>query len=346
MEKPPAILVTGLSGNVGRKLAALLSDRPLIAVDLYPPPESLSHVTFRRLDISKKEATAQIQDLIAEHNVRQIVHLAFVLDPWRTKALTTRRQWEINVQGTKHLLEAVKEANQDHTRVELLLYLSSVTSYGPNLPGPVKEDFPQNPHTYTYALHKKETDEMCRNYHPRLNGCAVTIVRGHIFLGKGMENFIANALRGQSNPHRALGRWVRRRGWKLPLLLPAGKDHRGLYQFMHIDDSVRVLAWLCRHYNPGELNLLNLQGRPPAITGDDCAWLGGLKMLRLPSYGLVKLLYHIGWMLGISSVPPEALPYFAGSYVMDTGKLERLLGEEYNQLVRHTSEESVRETVG
>ncbi len=342
---PPTTLVTGLSGNVGRRLARLLADRPLVAVDLFPPTEPQPQLTFCRLDISHPDATRQLLELLETHNVRAVIHLAFVLDPWRTQALTLERKREINVLGTKHLLEAVEAINRERTRVEHLLYLSSVTSYGPNLPGPVKEDFPQNPHTYTYALHKKETDELCRQYHPRLGGCAVTIVRGHIFLGKGVENFIAQALRGQPNPHRSLGQWVQRRGWRLPLLLPRGKQYAGLFQFMHIEDAARVLARLCDLYQPGELTILNLQGRGPAVTAADCARLGGLSMLRLPFYGLVALLYRLFWALGISSVPSEALPYFAGSYVMDTTKLETLLGADYDRLVRFTSEESIRETV-
>ena len=342
---PPTTLVTGLSGNVGRRLARRLADRPLVAVDLFPPPEPQPQLTFCRLDISHPDATQQLLELLETHNVRAVIHLAFVLDPWRTQALTLRRKWEINIRGTQNLLGAVEAVNRERTRVEHFLYLSSVTSYGPNLPGPVKEDFPQNPHTYTYALHKKETDELCRHQHPRLGGCAMTIVRGHIFLGKGVENFIATALRGEANPHRALGRWIRRRGWRLPLLLPTGKQNSGLYQFMHIDDAARVLARLCDIYRPGELSVLNLQGRGPAVTAADCARWGGQGMLRLPSYGLVELLYRLFWALGISSAPPEVLPYFAGSYIMDTTKLETLLGDEYNRLVRFTSEESIRETV-
>jgi nucleoside-diphosphate-sugar epimerase len=342
---PPTTLVTGLSGNVGRRLARLLGDRPLVAVDLFPPLEAYPQLTFCQLDISQPDATTKLLGLMAVHNVRSVIHLAFVLDPWRTQALTLERKREINIQGTQHLLDAVEAINRERTQVEHFLYLSSVTSYGPNLPGPVKENFPQNPHTYTYALHKKETDELCQRRHPNLRGCAVTIVRGHIFLGKGVENFISLALRGEANPHRALGRWIRRRGWKLPLLLPTGKQNTGLYQFMHIEDAARVLARLCDLYQPGEMSILNLQGRGPAVTAADCAKLGGLSMLRLPTYGLVALLYRLFWALGISSVPSEALPYFAGSYVMDTAKLETLLGTDYDRLVRFTSEESIQETV-
>jgi len=170
-------------------------------------------------------------------------------------------------------------------------------------------------------------------------------VRGHIFLGAGVENFISNALQGRANPHTRLGRWVLRRGWRLPLLLPLGKNHEGLYQFMHIDDAARALAWLCRHPEPGKLSIFNLQGRGPAVTARDCARLGSLAFVRVPFYPLVALLYRVFWGLGLSSVPPEALPYFAGSYVMDTSRLERLLGSDYNEVVRYTSEEAVRDMV-
>ncbi len=345
-EARETILVTGLAGNVGRSMAPHLSRSKLIGVDLYTAELDHPDFVFEKLDVSAAEAPARLAELIRRHHVTQVYHLAFVLDPWRTGALTTRRQWEINVRGTQHLLSAIEEVNSKARQVEHMLYLSSVTSYGPDLPGPVDESYPQNPHTYTYALHKKETDELCRHTHPRLNGCAMTIVRGHIFLGAGVQNFIANALNGRSNPHRALGRWWARRGWKLPLVLPAGKKYRGAFKFMHIDDAARVVARLSEIYSPGELNILNLQGRGAATSGDDIARLAGLRMVRLPSYGLVALLYQISWALGISAVPPDALPYFCGSYFMDTTKLESLLGPDYPKMVRMTSAECILETVG
>lgn len=259
--------------------------------------------------------------------------------------MARKRQWEINVLGTRNLLDAVERVNRRERQVDLLLYLSSVTSYGPFLPLPVGEDHPQRPHTYTYALHKKETDQMCRARYPRLNGCAVYVVRGHIFLGPGVENFIVHALRGRPSDRTRLGRWVQRRGWSLPLLLPRGETYRGRYQFMHIDDAARLMAWLCGNYEPGKLLVLNAQGRGAPLTGDDLARLCGLRLLRLPSYSLVGLLYRVFWALGLSPVPPEALPYFAGSYVMNTERLQKLLEADYTRIIGFTAEEAVRATV-
>jgi len=342
--KPP-ILVTGLSGNLGRGLAPLLKDHLLVGVDLFAPVLDHPRVEFCQLDLSQADAPAQLESLMREAGVRQVVHLAFVLDPTRTGALERQRQWEINVRGTQHLLDAVERVNRKERLVDFFLYLSSVTSYGPQLPGPVREDHPQQPHTYTYALHKKETDELCRARHPRLNGCAVYIIRGHIFLGPGVENFIVRALQGRPTDRTWLGRWVQRRKWRLPLLLPGGEKYRGLYQFMHIDDAARLMAWLCRNYEPGKLEILNAQGRGAPLTGDDLGRLCGLPLLRLPSYGLVGLLYKFFWAIGLSPVPAEAFPYFAGSYVMNTERLERLLGGAYDELIRYTAEEALRESV-
>jgi len=337
----PALLVTGLSGNIGRHLAPHLKDLLLVGVDLFSPRLDHPRVEFHALDLSQPEAPAVLENLMREARVRQVVHLAFVLDPARTGAMTKERQWEINVRGTANLLEAIERVNQPHRQVEHFLYLSSVTAYGPHLPGPVREDHPQQPHTYTYALHKKETEDLCRAHLPRLNGCAMTILRGHVFLGPGVDNFIVTALRGRGNPRTPLGRWVRQRGWRLPLLLPRGEQYGGLYQFMHIEDAARLIAWLCRHPPQQELTILNAQGRGEPVTGTDVARAGGIPLWRLPGYGFVRFLYQLVWGIGLSAVPPDSFPYFAGSYVMNTERLEQLLGPEYTRIVQHTAQEAL-----
>lgn len=336
------ILITGISGNLGRHLAPYLKDHPLVGADLFAPQVDHPQIEFHSLDLSRPEAPGILETVLRDTAARQVLHLAFVLDPMRTGALTRERQWEINVRGTAHLAEAVARVNRRDRRIEHVLYLSSVTSYGPQLPGPVTEDHPQQPHTYTYALHKKESEDVLRKRFPEWHGCGLTIVRGHIFLGPGVDNFIVTALRGRPSQHTALGRWLRRHGFRLPLLLPQGEQHQGLYQFMHMDDAARLMAWLCRHYQPGQLRILNAQGRGAPITGVQVAQTAGIPLLRLPSYKFVGFLYRVFWWLGLSPVPPEAFPYFAGSYIMNTRRLEQLLGAEYPQIVRHSAEEALR----
>ena len=341
----PTILVTGLSGNLGQHLAPLLQEHPLVGIDLFRPRVNHPQVEFCQLDLSQPDAPDVLENLIGEAQVQLVVHLAFVLDPARTGATERQRQWEINVRGTGHLLDAIERVNQTRPQVQSFLYLSSVTSYGPMLPGPVDEDYPQHPHTYIYALHKKETDQLCRERFPRLNGCSVYIVRGHIFLGPNVENFIVSSLRGRPARRGGFGRWLARHGWKLPLLLPRGPEYDGLYQFMHIDDAARLMAWLCHHFEPGKLVILNAQGRGSPLTAADIGRVGRTRVLRLGSYRFIGFLYRLFWALGVSPVPADAYPYFAGSYVMNTERLERLLGDDYPRIVRFTSEEAMRAIV-
>lgn len=339
------ILVTGIAGNLGRRLAPLLRDYLLVGVDVVCPTLEHPCTQFCQLDISQVEAPAVLADLIRDNDVEIVVHLAFVLDPVRTGAVDERRQWEINVQGTRHLLEAIERVNRQKPQVRLFIYLSSVTAYGPDLPEPVREDAPLRAHTFPYAVHKRETDGLCQQAHPRLSGCAVYILRGHIFLGKTMDNFILRAFRGQPSGTSWLARWVGRRGWRMPVLIPRGPRYNGLFQFIHVDDVARLSAWLCAHYEPGKLEILNVQGKGKPLTHADGATIAGARLIRVPSYRLLRWLFQLLWWMGLSGVPPKSLPYFTGSYVMDCRRLEALLGKDFNRVIQYTSEEALRDAV-
>ena len=40
----------------------------------------------------------------------------------------------------------------------------------------------------------------------------------------------------------------------------------------------------------------------------------------------MRIVLRLLWKFGISSIPPEALPYMIGSYTMDTTRLQQFLG--------------------
>jgi hypothetical protein len=42
------------------------------------------------------------------------------------------------------------------------------------------------------------------------------------------------------------------------------------------------------------------------------------------------------WKQQISAIPPEAVPYMTGQYIMNTDRLRRFLGPEYDHVIRHT----------
>ena len=58
-----------------------------------------------------------------------------------------------------------------------------------------------------------------------------------------------------------------------------------------------------------------------------------------------RLALELGWRFGLTSVPPKAVPYFTGTYTMDTTRLQKFLGPDYEQVIRYTVEEALADSV-
>jgi nucleoside-diphosphate-sugar epimerase len=163
-------------------------------------------------------------------------------------------------------------------------------------------------------------------------------LRPHIYTGAAMQNYLVGALRGTPTGHGKLAEWLRRRGTRLPLLLPFGAAYlENKFQFVHVDDMARLITWLLRTRPESTgLTVLNVAGRGAALSFRECLKLGKTKCLRLPGRTVCRWLLQLLWAMGVSGVPPEALPYMTGSYTMNTARLEKLLAEDYTQVVQHT----------
>jgi nucleoside-diphosphate-sugar epimerase len=112
-----------------------------------------------------------------------------------------------------------------------------------------------------------------------------------------------------------------------------------------VDDVARVLAWTLEHFQPNRLKIINLAGRGEAVTFAECARLAGTPVLHLPSEKWVVALLRFFWAIGLSGMPPEAIPYFLGSYTMDTSKLREELGTEYETIMRYTAREALLDSL-
>jgi nucleoside-diphosphate-sugar epimerase len=338
-------LVTGISGNLGRRVAPLLSAFDLVTVDLHPPPKDLPCGKFVQLDLSQASGQAQLAQLLKNENIEAVLHLAFVIDPVRTGILDVPRMWQANVAATQRLLEAVADANSNGTAVRLFVFPSSVSAYGPDLPALVTEDAELRAHTLPYAVHKREADEICQKMYPTLGGCALYVYRPSIFAGKTMDNFILRAIRGTPSGRGWLARTFERAGWKLPMVMPASASGENTFQYVHVDDVARVLQWTLEHFQPGQLKIINLAGRGEGVTFAECAQLAGTPVVHLPSEKWVIALLRLIWAIGLSGMPPQAIPYFLGSYTMDTTRLREEIGAEYESVVRFTAREALLDSL-
>lgn len=346
MSARPTVVVTGVAGNLGRRLLPLLGDFDVIGLDLHEPDSTVLPARFLRLDLAYESSCHALTELLMETQALAVVHLAFVIDPVRTGVLNPGRMWQINVAGTARVMEAITVANRSGGKVQKFIFPSSVSAYGPELPRPVAEDFPLGAHTLPYAIHKQEADDVVRLRAAQLGPCTTYLLRPHIYAGSSMRNYLIGALRGDVGGQGRLGNWYRSKGKRLPLLLPSGDEYLvKRFQFVHVDDMARLIAWMLRRNERArETVILNVAGRGDSISLHMATRIARQKIVQLPSVTACRWALALLWKLGISSVPPETLPYMIGSYLMDTSRLRAFLGRDYADVIRYTCEEALEDT--
>ena len=339
------VLITGVAGNLGLRLLRELGDFRVIGLDKAEPRTDLP-LRFESVDLGEEPSCHQIVQLLRETGAQSVVHLAFVIDPVRTGVLQVDRMWRINVAGTARVMEAIAVVNRTGGSVKRFIYPSSVSAYGSDLPKQVSEDYRLGGHTLAYAVHKKEADLVVQERAASMGDCATFILRPHIFTGATMQNYLVGALRGTPTGKGKLAARLRDRGTRLPLVLPMGEKYvQTKWQFVHVDDVARLMAYILRRDpKAGELTVLNVAGRGPSIFFSECARIAGAKMVRLPGHAACKAVLRLMWNLGISGVPPDAFPFFIGSYTMDLSRLQKFLGDDYEKVIRYTVQEALADS--
>jgi len=334
----PSVIVTGVAGNLGRRLLPHLADYQVIGVDLNPP-QTGDPLRFVRMDLGLEESCRDLFLLVREARPVAVIHLAFVLDPVRTGVLDLDRMWQINVAGTARVMEAITEANRNDSIVGRFVFPSSVSVYGSDLHEPVSEDSPLGAHTLPYAIHKMESDKVVQQRAPALRGCGVFMLRPHIFAGASVENYMIGAFRGTPNGRAKRAAKMRDQGKRLPCMLPYGQHYlNNRIQFVHVDDMARLLAHIVRRTEPESqrLTVLNVAGRGEPLTFDRCIEMAHARLRRVPGKWAFRLVLQSMWKLGISAIPPEAAPYMTGQYIMNTDRLSKFLGGDYENVIRYT----------
>ena len=338
----PVVVVTGIAGNLGSRLLPLLGDFSVIGVDLSPPQTDLP-LQFEHLDLGQESSTRAFYELLQETRPVSVIHLAFVIDAVRTGVLDTERMWQINVAGTARVMEAITESNRTaETPIRQFIFPSSVSAYGPSLLAPAKEESVLGAHTLPYAIHKKQSDEVVQQRAPALRGCSVYILRPHIFAGASVENYLLGAFRGTINGTGARAEKMRSEGKRLPCMMPRGPQYLdNKIQFVHVDDMARLLAHIL-HRDPEaqRLTIMNVAGRGEPLTFGRCIEMAHAKLVRVPGKWAMKLVLQYMWRRQISAIPPEALPYMTGEYIMNTDRLRSFLGAEYENLMRYSIEDA------
>ena len=168
------------------------------------------------VEFVKRDITQDISDILIEHRIDSVAHLAFVIRPDRNR----ERVHRVNVAGAANVLDGCASAGVEH-----VLYMSSATVYGahPDNTQTLTECAPLRPVTgFQYAEAKVEVEELLREFERRHRGASVCVLRACPVLGSDADNFVARNL-----ARRVL---VGVSGYDPPM------------QFLHEDDASEIMA--------------------------------------------------------------------------------------------------------
>jgi nucleoside-diphosphate-sugar epimerase len=342
------VLITGVAGNLGVSLLNQLADFQVIGADVREPEHLPKLFRFEKIDLAEERSCDQLLELMRAYRPEAVIHLAFILDPVRSGVGDRKRMWYANVAGTSRVIEAIAEHNRMIGGIDKFIFPSSSAVYGPDLKLPVTEEATLNAQSLTYALQQQEADQTVQARAGSLRKCKTYVLRSGIYAGSAVTNYHLAMLRGTAGGSSFLAARMRRRGTRLPLLLPT----RGSYlehrmQFVHIDDVARLVAHILeRKQADPRLTVLNVAGRGDALSLRRCIDIARIPVRRVPARAICRQMLGWRWDLGISDIPPEALPYLLGSCAMDTAKLRVFLGEYYRSIIQHTCDEALAESFG
>jgi len=223
-----AVLITGISGNLGRVLAKVLhrSER-VIGLDRRPFPGAPKDLEVHHLDIRKRK----VEEIFRRGDIKALVHMAIMHDP----RLPQAEHHSFNVLGTKAVLSFAAKHG-----VKKVVVLSSATVYGPQ---PENDNFltEESPllgsQRFPEIRDLVEVDMYAQQYMWKHPDVETVIVRPAHIVGPTVRNAPSTYLRLQ-------------RPWTL-----AGFDP--MVQLIHEEDVGRALALALK---PGVRGVYNVVG--------------------------------------------------------------------------------------
>lgn len=189
MPSPRRVLVTGLSGFTGRHLQPMLEQRGWQVWGLNAHAPAAGQARQVQADLRDSAALARAVDAVQPTAVIHLAALAFVGQG------DADAFYQVNLLGTRHLLQALSELPAPPERV---LLASSANVYGNQRQGLLDEEAPPQP-ANDYAVSKLAMEHMAHLWRDRL---PLTIVRPFNYTGVGQsEQFLVPKIVAHHHRH-------------------------------------------------------------------------------------------------------------------------------------------------
>ncbi len=296
------VLVTGVSGVLGGRLARRLSEDPgvarVIGVDVVPPRADLGAVRFVRADIRNPV----IAKVITQEDVDTVVHTSVVSSPAMLGGRMSMK--EHNIIGTMQLLAACQRA----PGLERLVVKSSSEVYGASNRDPAMftEDMgPRRVPRTGFGKDVLEIEGYVRGFSRRRPEVSVTVLRNAPLLSPSTPTALSDYL--SLNP--------------IPKVM--GFDAR--IQLLHYDDLVGALhhATLA-----GVAGTFNVAGEGVLPMSQAIRRLDRL-VLPVPGFALSGVGSAVRRArLGMGGFAPDQLTYLTYGRGLDTARMRNVLGFE------------------
>lgn len=224
----PGVVITGISGNLGRALAKHLHKRGerIVGIDRRPFHGKPKDLEMHQLDLRKRKA----EDVFRKGNIRAVIHMGIMHDP----RMSEEEHHSFNVVGTTRLLEYCAKHG-----VKRVVVLSSANVYGPSPDNSnfLTEDAPlMAASRFSGVRDLIEVDMLAHGFfwkHPHID---TVILRPVHIVGPHIKNAPSNYLR-------------LKRPWVL-----AGFDP--MVQLIHVEDAARAMIEALRPEARGIYNVV------------------------------------------------------------------------------------------
>ena len=286
-----AVLITGIVGRLGRRLARRLHrERRVVGIDRRPFEGAPKDIEHHQIDIRRKKT----RDIFRGTPVAAVVHLGVMHDPRVSAA--EHHTW--NVTGFQKILEYVSLY-----RVPKLLLLSSANVYGPRPDNPqfLTEEAPLlGGAAFSEIRDLVEVDMLAQSFFWKRPQTETVILRPVHILGS-VRNAPSNYLRLKA----------------IPTLL--GFDP--MVQVIHQDDVVSAIQKALR---PGVRGIFNLAGPPPLPLSHVIA-LTGRPRLTIPHFVATGVIQSL-WRYRVTSFPAPELDHIRYVCMVDDRRARAELG--------------------